>query len=461
MNLKQLKRRLQAAWQYFPLTPNALLCGAAAWLGWRLLYQPVPKGEIPSSFTPFVILLGKLIFWFALAIVLLSLISTLAAYAYYLWIQHKHQTLLQLEFELEQRPNKKNRLYLIATLPGALRPLLGFIKGRLWYDDYMLTDSFALLTKKQKVNLSSGAAASGKNRLYLPDIREYEIKGGFIYFQDMLHIFSLAAAQPLTGHFYQPPTLTGAYHNEVNPKKTETLDVRIDQLRRVEGEYLNYKDFENGDDIRRIVWKVYAKNRELIVRVPELYEPYASHLHLHASFYAAVKTAWLSDDYLSEMLNYYKNCVWTIYDTISAKDWEVRYIPDQLIQLPEQLSNQEQVARTITNSNWHTDKNLLQYFNPRTGAVLIISSFTDPAELSELLNRCDNTTVIYFIRTSRIFRSLAPLHWLASIIIRPATDRLSRLRSRWLLAPLRPQVLKREKELKEILRKSTVIWSDV
>ena len=36
------------------------------------------------------------------------------------------------------------------------------------------------------------------------------------------------------GHFYQPPTLTEQYDNEVFPKKTETMDVRIEQLRQRE-----------------------------------------------------------------------------------------------------------------------------------------------------------------------------------------------------------------------------------
>jgi hypothetical protein len=456
MNRKQLKWRLYYYWQYFPFTLNTLLCALAGWVSFRLLYKPVPKGDIPSPFIPFIILMGKLTFWFVVALVLLSMFSTLASYFYYAWLRGSKGSTLNIEFATETKPGKKNKLYLIAHLDGVFRPILGFIKGRLYYDDNVMTDQFALLSNKRKPQSFRRTAISGRSRMYLPDIKEYDLKGGFIYFQDMLHIFSLAAAQPISGHFYQPPVLTGNEDAEVYPKKTENMDVRIEQLRRVDGELLNYKDFESGDDVRRIVWKVYAKNRELVVRVPEMYEPYASHLYFHASFHAIVKAKWLNEGYLKEMLNYYKNCVWTVYDALSKKEWDMRYIPDQPFNIPEQLPEDEKTARIISNSNWHTDKSLAQYFNPKTGAVLCISSFIDIAELEDLLDRCDPSTVVYFIKVSGILRSYAPLTWISRLIFQPPNDRLSRLRSRWALSPMRYNVKKKEREIEQLLNKSNV-----
>ncbi len=356
---------------------------------------------------------------------------------------------------------KSNRLYLNARLEGAIRPVLGFVKGRLYYDDNIFTDRFGLLSNKRKEQSIRRAAITGKSRLRLPDIKEYELKGGFVYFQDMLHLFSLAVAQPVTGHFYQPPVLMDAEEANVFPKKTETLDVRIEQLRRVEGEQLNYKDFEAGDDVRRIVWKVYARTRELVVRVPELYEPYASHLYFYASFYADAKAQWLSEGYLKEMLNYYKNNVWTVYDTLSRREWDMRYIPDQSFNIPELLTEEEKAARIISNSTWHKDRQLQQYFNPRTGAVLCISSLTEPQELENLLERCDASTVVYFVKLSRTFRHFVPLNWISRLIFSPPQDRLSRLRTRWTFSPIRYQVRNRETELEKLLGKSPVVWGEL
>ncbi len=405
---------MRYAWQFFPFTLNTVLCVFIGWLAYKALYTPTPKGEDPSPFLPFIILMGKMVFLFLLGLVLISAISTFATYIYYILLRGTSSNGNKLEIEFTTETKKgRNKLFLNARLDGVFRPVLGFIKGRLYYDDNVMTDQFSLLSNKRKEQSVWRAAITGRSQLTLPDIKEYDLKGGFIYFQDMLHLFSLAASQPIGGHFYQPPISTEEHDANVFPKKTETMDVRIEQLRRVEGEHLNYKDFESGDDVRRIVWKVYAKNRELVVRVPELYEPYASHLYFYASFYAAVKAQWMSEGYLKEMLNYYKNNVWTIYETLAGKEWEVRYMPDQSFNIPDQLTDDEKAARIISNSSWHKDKPLPQYFNPRTGAVLCISSFTDPQELINLLDRCDASTVVYFVKLSSITYEQLLCHQLA------------------------------------------------
>ncbi len=457
MNWKQTKWKIKYAWQYFPFTLNTVLCGGVVWGAWYLLYTPTPKGEEPSAFLPFIIIMGKMALWFMAGIVALSVLSTFFCFFYYLWLRKNKGAYLQVGFTTDTRKGKKSKLFLNARLDGALRPVLGFVKGRLFYDDRQMTERFGLLSAKRKEQSLRREAITGRSRMELPDIKEYELKGGFVYFQDMLHIFSLAVAQPVGGHFYQPPVLLEQDDVDVAPKKTENMDVRIEQLRRVEGEHLSYKDFEAGDDVRRIVWKVYARNRELVVRVPEMYEPYASHLYFYASFHAAVKQQWMGEGYLKEMLNYYKNYVWTVYDTLSKKEWEVRYISDQSFAIPDQLTETERVARVISNSSWHKDMGLPQYFNPRTGAVLCVSSLTDPQELTNLLDRCDTATVVYFVRLSRVFRHFVPLTLLSRLIFSAPQDRLSRLRARFTFSPMRIQLQRKEREIEDILKKSNVV----
>jgi len=463
MSWKQTRWKIKYALQYFPFTVNTLLVVASIWLARHYLYKPIPKGsESDSPLMPFIILMGKIALWFVAGLLAVSIVSTFVAYFYYLYLKKSRGAVLELSFQAEQAKGRNSRLFLQAQLGGAIRPLLGFVKGRLFYDDHEMTDRFALLSNKgvKNGNISKGFIA-GRSRLLLPDIKEYDLKGGFLYFQDMLHIFSLASSQPVGGHFYQPPVLLTEEDAEIAPRKTETLDVRIDQLRRVEGEYLNYKDFEAGDDVRRIVWKVYARNRELMVRVPEKFEPYASHLYYYASFHAAMKPQWLGEGYFREMLNYYKNCVWSVYDVLSRKEWDMRFVPDQSFNIPDQMTEAERAARIISNSDWQTDNAPSQYFDARKGSVLCISSLTDPADLAQLLERCDASIIIYFVRVTKVLRSFAALNLLLRILIKPPKDRLSRLRTRWFLSPLRFQVFRREKELVALLEKSHVSWAEL
>lgn len=457
MSWKKTKWLFRYYAQYFPFTINTVLCIVAAWLGYKLLYNPASKTD-PEPFRPFIILMGKMVFWFIIALILASVLSTVASWLYYLWLYRKRNTRLELNFVTQTINGRKNKLYMDASLQGAKRPLLGFIKGRLFYDDHEMTDKFSLLSNKRKEKSIWPVAVSGRSRLELPDIKEYQLKGGFVYFHDMLHLFSLAVHQPVTGQFHQPPVLNKKDDKEVAPKKTETTDIRIDQLRRVEGEYLNYKDFESGDDVRRIVWKVYAKNRELVVRIPERFEPFASHLYFYASFYAPMKTQWLGEGYLKEMLNYYKNNVWTVYDTLAAKEWAMRYIPDQQFNLPEHLGDAARAARIISNSGWHKDKNLREYFHPKQGTVLCISSLTDIEELEEILDESNESTIVYFVKLSHTFRHFVAWNWVKRIIFQPPQDRLNRLRTTWLFSPTRMRVLKREKEIEALLKKSSVTY---
>jgi hypothetical protein len=154
------------------------------------------------------------------------------------------------------------------------------------------------------------------------------------------------------------------------------------------------------------------------------------------------------------MLNYFKNNAWTIYDTLAAKEWQMRYIPDQPITVPEGLEERDRVGRIISSSAWHRDKDLSAYFNPRQGTVLCISSLTDPRELAQLLDNADNSLVIYFVKLSRTFRAFVAWNWLKRLLFLPPKDRLSKLRDRWLFSPLRFQLQRREKEIQALLDKS-------
>lgn len=459
MTWKKFRYQLKYYGQYFPFTLNSFIVAALCWVAYKLLYQPVPKDESPGAFRPFVLLMGKMAFWFLITLVLLSILSTIAAWIYYLFLKRKKQTTLQLAFAATGQDEGRKKYFMTASLDGVRRPLLGFVKGRLFYDDHQVTDKFSLLSDKRDAKRWLRTGITGKSRLELPDVKEYELRGGFVFFEDMLHLFSLTASQHITGQFHQPPALQQQEDTEVYPRKTEQMDVRIEQMRRVEGEYLNYKDFEAGDDVRRIVWKVYAKNKDLVVRVPEMFEPYASHLYFYASFFADMKNNWLGEGYVKEMLNYYKNHVWTVFDTLAKKEWEMRYIPDQSFNIPEHLSLAERAERTISNAYWHKDKMLSDYFRPKQGAVLCISSFANTEELERVLEQCDAATVIYFVKCTRVFRHFAAWGLLKRIIFLPPRDRLHQLRSRWLFSPMRWQVQKKEKEIEERLEQSNVRYA--
>jgi len=455
MTRRQWKARLLYAFQYVPFTWNTVIAGIVFWASWSLLHRPEPEKDTPNdALDPFIRALGEFVLWFVLILVSLSVVSTLLTWLYFLLLHRRKESKLEVAFTIERPgPEQKKKLFIEVALPRVIRPMLGFVKGRLLYDTDHMTAKFGLLSARREKRSMLRNAIAGRSRVTLPDIREYHINGGFVYYEDMLQLISLPVKQAVSSNFYQPPVDLGETIDHIAPKKTETMDVRIDQLRKVEGEYLNYKDFESGDDVRRIVWKLYAKNRDLVVRMPERMEPYASHLYFYASFYNSLGREALFEGYFSEMLNFYKNNVWAIYRELQRKEWQVRYIPDQQFNLPEQADELQRTERIISNSRWQQDKSTRDYFDARSGTVLVISSLTDPEELARMLEETDPSVQIYYVKLSVVFRHLVALSWLKRLFFLPPKDRLSRLKNNWTFSSLRPLIRKREKELEALLEK--------
>jgi hypothetical protein len=340
-----------------------------------------------------------------------------------------------------------------SQLPFALKPILGFVKMRLLYDKSKFTDKFILSDRINQNFFSFKTGLAGNNTLLLPDIKEYNFSNAIIFFEDMLQFFKFTSICNLNQNIYNLPHSLLYDTNEIAPKKTEEEKIRIQQLKKVEGELLHYKKFEDSDDVRRIVWKIFAKNKELVVRVPEIMDPFASHIYMYASFYNDQHFQ-LHPEYHQEMINHFKNSIWTIFDSLSKKEFEVRFISDQ-----HQLLNSHEkktVQKAITLSQWHKDKSLSDYFKIQNGSILCIHSYTPINELTLLLSSTESNTNIFFIQLSKVFKSHYILNFLIRIFFKPPPDHLSSLRSRWAIHPLKFQTLNNEKALLSLLKKSNL-----
>lgn len=456
MKRSRLVRQLKFYLQYCPLTLNFFIVSAALWVCWYYLHKSSAKekkSDSLDSFEPLIVMMAKIAMYFVAGLLALSLLSAIASWLYYWWLRNKKKYQLELSFENSGRASK---MWFDAMLRGARRPLLGFIKGRLFYDNYEMTDKFILASNKRKASNFWREGVSGKSLLNLPDIKEYDVRGGFVFFEDMLQLISLPVRQKIANHFYQPPVNLETGEQEIFPLKADDTDVRIEQLRKVDGEYINYKDFESGDDVRRIVWKVYAKNRELVVRIPEIFNPYASHIYLFASFHSGINALQRESAFAQAMLNYYKNFVWTVYEALSKKEFELKFIPDSELHIPEQSNEAAYVQRIISNSDWQDTNHLTEYFKPRYGSVLIISSMNQPQEVADVMEQCNKDTLVYFVRLSDTFKDASALSILWRVLLKPPDDLYKKIRGQWFFSPFRLQIQKREKEIESIIKNANV-----
>jgi hypothetical protein len=268
----------------------------------------------------------------------------------------------------------------------------------------------------------------------------------------MLRLFSNPYPFAAQQVFQNQPQLQTVIESSVIPKKTQELEIRIPQMRRVDGDLLHYKKFSTSDDTRRIVWKIFAKNRDLVVRTPEIFNPFASNIYMYASYFAS-KQLLLDTSLTTQMLNYYKDAVYTIYDVLQQKEFEVNYIADQ------QIQGSNKVVEKITLSNWQLQTPIHQFVKPNNATVLCIHSLSDPDDLQQVFAELDANTIVYFVKTSQLFLQNNILKTLQRIFILPPKDELEKIRTRWWLSGTRLLVLKNEKRIEAILEKQHVTYT--
>ena len=269
----------------------------------------------------------------------------------------------------------------------------------------------------------------------------------------MFQLFSFVATLPAQDNFFTQPENNNTSELKVQPKKTEDTNTRIDQIRKVEGEFLNYKNFENNDDVRRIVWKIYAKNKELVVRIPETNDPYASHVYFYASYYNAMGTGVYSD-FFPVLLNYFKTMVWNAYQQLSKQNVLIKYIPDQETKTTFADDPLEKVKYIISTSDWQTQKNLQHYFKKEEASVLCISSLIDAHDVENILDITGKDIVIIFVEVSNAFSGLKITDWLQWVFVKPEGDGIDKLKLPWNLSLLKRKIIENENKIKALLNKS-------
>lgn len=406
-------------------------------------------GQQPdSAYTHIFSLLLSVVLFFSITIILFGFFTVVSAFLYFKWKQRRQE--IHLLLRTEANPQQEGKQVISLDLHPVLLPIAGFIKIRVFYDATQVSEKFTPIA-----NQSSFFKFSFKGQFSwnLPEIREYKIEKVLIYFEDFFQFFSMAGTIDAGNRFFISPVQQDLNALKASPRKTEETTTRIEELKRVEGELINYKSFESNDDVRRIVWKIYAKNKELVVRVPEIMDPYASHIYLYASFFTRFATEGnaVVD---APFLNYYKTLCWSVYRQLAGKGFDVRYIPDQPVPATH-LPLQEQVRYAITVSHWQEENNLKDIVKPGNASVLVVSSLSDPEQLREFAESHGNEVSIIFIPLSDALDENGVAGWVKWLFVENEKDRHASYKTRWSLSPLRYKLKENEKEILSIIKSTS------
>ena len=447
MNFSRTADRIKQAAFYIPFTIYFVVFAIAAIIGFKMLDNDQINAY--SSFADIFRLLLKVALGFTVAIISIAFIPVLVSFIYYKYQQRKKGIRFDISTDVkESELNQKQTVRLLIS--PVLKPLFGFIKLRLLYDQKHYSKKFSLLENSRRKFFST--SIEGTYHWTLPQIKEYHVEKAVLYFEDIFQFFSIAVNLPASSHFFTQPTAKGIKDLNVTPRKTEETNTRIDQLRKVEGEFLNYKNFENNDDVRRIVWKIYAKNKELVVRIPEIMDPYASHIYLYASFFSRYNTEGNSAIEIP-FLNYFKVVTWSIYQNLVKRGFDVRYIPDQEVAKNKMADDQQSVKYSISTSKWHQVKDLKTYVKINDASVVIVSSLSDADEVKDLMENYGKDITFIFIKLTDSFKNQNIIDWVQWLFVQNQRDDIDVYKRSWALSPLRMKIKENENRLIKILEK--------
>lgn len=402
-----------------------------------------------SSFTDILKLLIKTGTWFLIIILWVALLSVVISFLIFLAKKKSNHIKVSIKTVPSVNNVKPAQKIHLAVSP-VVKPLLGFIKLRLQYDDDLYSNKFLLAEEKQHKLFSTTFA--GEYEWKLPEIKEYQVKKLIVYFEDFFQFFSFTVSLPVQDRFHTHPFAPPVKNVQLSPRKTEDTATRIEELKRVEGEYINYKNFEDNDDVRRIVWKVYAKNKELMVRIPEVLDPYASHAYIYPSFFSKFDITGNSTATIF-FLNYYKTVLWAVYQQLEKQGFALKFMQDQ--QTPAKHFNDaaQAIQYAITTSNWQHNKALKEFVNTKDASVVTISSLSDADELQTILDTIGGSTVFVFVRLSKSLQHHYFANMLKWLFVEAEKNELDVYKSKWRLSLLRPKIVENEKRIEAMLGK--------
>lgn len=289
---------------------------------------------------------------------------------------------------------------LLLSIHKAFAPQLGLLKGSIMLHDGELIEPLFFL--KNKINKWSITGTIANQTINLPHLQQYQFESIYLQYIDIFRMMALPINIPSKFIFKNTPTTTNKIPSiQLFPMVQTKEDAQNRIPLKKDGELFQYKHFESSDDIRRIVWKIYAKNQEFIVRTYEREYELANATYMSYSNTLAgkwqLKTAQIA-------LDYYKWSIWNIYQTLNYQnDLHLRHHATGNL-LPKDVTS---IQSEIINIAWdYTDKNLPTFISKEDSIIVIHSGMT-LVFIQNAVQQISNKVVIYFVPLTNALQAKA------------------------------------------------------
>jgi len=376
--------------------------------------------NLPGDNARIRLLIGLVTLVFCGAILLFSIITLFPAYGLFrfkkrLLSDGTPAKLLQLHLPPQQPQYGKVPVTIEAS--GVAKPFLGALQARVLFENRPPGLPVQLKSKFRDADGIKGRRAT--RDLQLPNIRKYQIEGIVLYFEDFFRLFSLPYYEAADRTLITTPTDEAGAEIRIATEKANEAVLKVYQHKKARGELFDYKKYAPGDDIRRILWKNYARTRELMVRIPDRNLPYVSHVNLLVSFFDGSGPQDLElKNYLLDM---YKQRVRQIADSILEQEFSVQLFTDQTS--GQAISEYDAIVRGISSSAWQTEQSPQDFLRANAhrlrGAanIFVMSSLCPVEQWDELASTRRDLSLCYFNMKQPLAERSGPPIWKKLLLV--------------------------------------------
>jgi Protein of unknown function DUF58 len=395
-----------------------------------------------NNILPLLVLLLNIIFAVVVIIGIITILLLAFSYLYF----KKYSTGLQLSYTQQDSTDNVSvsKLHVVAnhllSVP-LLRPAMV-----LAFNNNQTTEAISLEPNK-KFSLSHKNLSS-EISLELPSAKTYQVQNIYVLFRDAFGFFNLPCKVRANNTITYLPAQQ-SFSIQVNPKYSKEPEIHITEKKKIDGEFLRFKPFESTDDTRRILWKVYARTKELMVRTPEIWNPYASELHCYASFYTTLVSA-VQDKHMQYTLSKYKQSVYSIVQGITQDKSSVKFKSDQQHQATGDVRMQ------IADSEWQQHLSLNNFASSPQPCIAIISGLANADDVQEWLQRAKKHSLIFYVPMQHLFKQNIVGSLLHRIFFVQPQGLEKQLRMSWWRHPLKRVLRKNEEQIEALLKDSNL-----
>ncbi|MEM0940622.1 MAG: DUF58 domain-containing protein [Bacteroidota bacterium] len=441
---KRMKHKLVSSFlfytQFVPLKRNGFIFLFFTFLLFLFLRNEYYKEE--SQFIPFLDVFVWLLGIFAGFIIGFGLLYTLFCWLY-LMLKYKK---LNVAFSIGLEDGQKGVVGIVPvklSLSKVIMPIIGYLKTWVVFEDGGIAGP--VIVNKFSGGWRDLLSKEGTANLHLTKRAQYRIRGYLFSFEDYLQFFRFSFFKRAKKAFYLYSAKREVSSIDIPPSKAREELEKVKTSKRVEGDFLNYKDFESGDDVRRIVWKIFAKNKELVVRIPEVINPYASHINFFASFQNSLLTN--DSKYATGMLDYYKDIIFSACLQIEKSGKMVEFSMDQVVSDGLIVDKKDRLAYFLSCAKWKSTPLEKQFNSISASGVVCVSSMVPADQLEELINK--RSIILFIVRVSRYLDEQNLFSWANMILRKEKQSELSKLR--WVLSPQRRKIKNNERKIIQLV----------